>query len=37
MGPSRLCMNDIILNRNRYTMVPAGNSTATMPAEHAQQ
>ena len=24
-------MNLIILNRNRYTIVPAGSSTATMP------
>ena len=29
MGPRRLCMKLTILNRNRYTNVPAGNSTAT--------
>ena len=31
IGPRRLCMKLIILNRNRYTMVPAGSSTATVP------
>ena len=31
IGPRRLCINDIILNKNKYTMVPAGNNTATNP------